>query len=157
MGWDKDKERSLSTHRHMQNRHLLWKINWIYCQSNQRRSLRNKIKSLKYLPLSPPFFPNFALHFLCFLPLSCARGQKRGAAVSSSPIFSAGPFVLRERTLHSLPLLQCAMLPMEHSSPQTPPMYVLPTGCCFPQAAQECLFHGHSPSEQSLVRSQVLL
>lgn len=74
MGWDKNKERSLSSHHHMQNRLVLGKINWIYCQSNQRRNLRNKTKTLKHLPLTPSFFLDFTPHFLCFFPLSGAGG-----------------------------------------------------------------------------------
>lgn len=64
----------------------------MYCQSNQNRLMRNKAKSLKHLPSTPPFAPVF-LYVL--LPLRNTRRQGMGVVVSSSRVVSTTPSSLR--------------------------------------------------------------
>ena len=94
-GRDKDRERSLTSYYHGQNRlNLGRKGNLIHQQSNQSRIVRNKSRSENTFP--PPLLSSWAqLHsrFSTFSPPTPrgAGGQGMGVTVSSSLILSAAP------------------------------------------------------------------
>lgn len=74
MGQDKDRESSLSSYCHGQNGSDYWRSSLIYYHSNHSRRMRNKPKSSKHLPLTPPFFLGLTL-----LPVfSCCPTMARG-------------------------------------------------------------------------------
>lgn len=62
MGQDKHGEKLVTNYPPGKNRLTLGNY-LIYCQSDQSGKMRNKVKSLKYLPFTPLFFLNLILLF----------------------------------------------------------------------------------------------
>ena len=120
MGQGKDRERSLINYCLGQNRIDLGKL--LYYQSNQSKIMRNKTKSSNHLPPIPPFFMGSTslLIFSTSSPQWC-RGTGDGSCSQFITCCFCCSFLLRRRTPHTLPLLQCGVPPTRDSPPQVPP------------------------------------
>jgi len=115
----------------------LGEISLIYCQSNQSRIMRNKNKSKKHLPPTPPFFPgSTSLWIFSTSTPELCRGTGSGGHGQFTHCLCRS-FLLRGRTPHTPTLLQQGVPPTGNSPPQTPPMWVLSTGCSPPRTAPE--------------------
>jgi len=120
-GRDKDRERALTNYCHRQNRlNLGRKGSLIHHQSNQRRIVRNTSRSSNTFPPSLPS-SRAQLHsqFLHLLPMSSAGGNGGYGQFITRCLCCS--FLLRGRTPHTLPLLQCEVPLTGDSSPQTSP------------------------------------
>jgi len=135
VGRDKDRERSLTSYRHGQNRlNRGRKGSLIYHQSNQSRIMRHKINLKTPSPHPSLLGLNFTSIFLP-LPPERHRGTGNGGCGQFITRCLGHSFLLRRRTPHTLPLLQREIPLRGDSSPQTSPKRVLPTGCRSSQTA----------------------
>lgn len=89
----------------------LGEITWFIAQSDQSRKMRNKIKSLKYLPLIPLFFLYLILLFWAPFP-SLQQCRKTGNENCGQIITSCFCCcsILVWRTPHTFSLLHCRIL-----------------------------------------------
>lgn len=114
MGWDRDRERSLTHCGPGKNR--LGEISFIYYQSDQSKIMRNKIKTLK-TPFSQPL-PFFLGLTISWHQLIQGNGHcGKSSHVAETLSLSGGEFSS---------LILCTVPPTGDSSPWTSPVWVLP-------------------------------
>ncbi|KAM9599800.1 uncharacterized protein ACIBXB_003644 [Morphnus guianensis] len=91
--------------------------------------MRNKTKSQNTCPPPLPSFQAQLHSQILFLPHPAAQGDRDGVYDQFITRYFCCFIILRGRTHHTLPLLQCGVPPTGDSPPRTSPMWVLPMGC----------------------------
>ena len=124
VGQDKDKERSLTSYCHGQNRLDLGKLVWFITDQIGVGLWEIKPNFKNTFALSPFFLALTSLPIFCASTPWAVQGDREWDLQSVHHTLS-----LPLLPPHALPLLQCGVPPMGDSSSQTSPMWVLPTGC----------------------------